>query len=271
MNKLFYLFGFLVIVMLFPSCGNSNQPSSGDYMPEIQLAVIKMPAEAYKQVFVSPIVDSVVVDFSALNLNTLFYRDSLALCAPTQEDTILSDFAQSQLNLLGTNPYVILDNGYAIIDWKWSHFHPLSGAIRNVLYCSPVIYDHKRANPGYSTNRHRNGTLANEEYYLLPLGWQELKTLTSTWALKEGERIEKPEVRYINLTDIEKYGNYKITHKEIRQKYNTENDLHSVRNLYVRDAAMFVDYVEVCDKLQSSYVQTLNQMINNNDFENDHN
>jgi len=252
-------FSICVLIALLVSCKDTNPPSSGDEIQEVQLAIIKISPEMQEQVFVSPLVDSVIVDNK--NLSTLYYGNYLGLCNPAT-DTILAEFTQSQFNILGTSPYLILDNGYAIIDWRWSHFHVLSGVFRNVLFNDAIHL------PGYSTNPNRFYTIVNEEYYLLPYKWQELNDLTATWKLEKGSLIEKPEVRYINLKDIEEYGDYTTNSRDISLRYNVmPNDLQAVYNLYHQDKARFAAYVEEYTKLQSSYVKTLNQMINNNDFE----
>ena len=263
---------FLPLLLILMTCFlyACEQPDTPTVEPALndQLAIIKLPPEMIDRVFVSPIVDSCVVDYASNNVNTLYYGDGLVLCNLTAQDSLFADFAQSQLGITGTNPYVLLANGYAIVDWKWSHFQPLSGDFRSTLFYSPKIYDNKKAQEGYSTNfYYLNGTLANEEYYLLPINWQELSDLTSIWPLLEGQRIIKPEVRYINLKDIEKYGNCQMSNIELSQKYNvTIFDLHSTYQLYLRDVDRFKEYAKECDILQAQYVGVLNQMITNNDL-----
>lgn len=238
-------------------------PSEPDSEVQYQLAIIKMTTEMQERVFVSPIVDSVVVDYvnPTTNLHTLYYGDGLVLCNPTGQDSIWSDFAQSQLKIVGTNPYIPLNNGYAIIDWKWANFQPLSGSFRNVLYSNPKIYNHKKAQMTYSTNSYYlNGFLANEEYYLLSLSWQDLGSLTTIWSMEQGQQIEKPEVRYINIHDIQKYGDLKKDDTDIY-------DINSAYWAYYNNSENFKSYIEERDKLQASYVEVLNRIIHNNDFE----
>lgn len=251
-------------VIVFSSC-NVNQPESTvDEAVKEQLALIKLSPEMGDYVFVSPIVDSCVVDYSKNNLNTLYYGDGLILCNPTNQDSILAEFAQSQLQILGSSPYIVLDNGYAIIDWKWSYFQPLSGVFRSTLFNSPKIYNHKKAQVVYSTNfYYLNGALANEEYYLLPIKWQELTDLTAIWPIQEGQRIAKPEVRYINLEDIEKYGNYKDSYRQ----YFDDGYLQKMYIQYSNDPAALMSAIEKYNVYQSYYIKTLNQMISNNDLD----
>lgn len=264
-TKIYFLIVCLSALLL--SCEkNTNAPSTGggDYVPDAQLAIIKTTPELLEQIFVSPIVDSAVVDYSQTNLITLYYGDRLVLCNPTQQDSILANFARLELKIIGTNPYVMLDNEHAIIDWKWANFHPLSGAYRRTVYSSPKIYDNNMALSGYSTNfSYMNGRLANDEYFLLDTQWQNLTDLTVQWTLAEEQRTEMPEVRYINLKDIEEYGDYKESYKD----YFFGNDLNSVYQTYLRDPEKFKEYSEGIDRVQASYAETLKQMLKNNDME----
>lgn len=263
MKTLRFFVWISVWAIVFSAC-NVNQPEPPDEGIKEQLALIKLSPEMRDYVFVSPIVDSCVVDYSNHNLNTLYFGDGLVLCNPTKEDSILAEFAQSQLRIVGTSPYILLDNGYAIIDWKWSRFQPLSGDFRSTLFNSSKIYNNKRAQEEYSTNFYYfNGTLENEEYYLLPIKWQELSDLTTIWSLQEGQRITKPEVRYVNLEDIEKYGNYQESFKQ----YFEENSLQRMYIQYSISPEDFMSAIKKYNGFQSSYVNTLNQMIINNDFD----
>lgn len=263
MKKLLYQVSIYALIVLVSSCNTTNPPSQDDPVPESQLAIIKLIPEMKEHIFVAPMVDSAAMD-SKSNKAILYYGEGLVLCTPTETDSLLSEFAQTEFKIAGTNPYVMLDNGYAIVDWKWSHFQPLSGAPRNAKYCNPKNLQLV----GYSTNPYRFHMLENEEYYLLSLTWQELNNLNSIWELKEGTRIEKPEIRYINLKDIEKYGNHQVGYKDLVKRYNVlPNDLHALYNLYTKDKALCSSYIEEYDRLQASYVETLDQMINNNELE----
>lgn len=260
MKKSFYQIVACGLLLAVCVCCNGPDPEE---TPETRLAVIKLTQEMQELVWVTPIVDSVTEDYSKGNPSTLHYGDGLALCNPTPTDTIGAEFAQETFGLLGTNPYILLGNGYVVIDWKWAYFLPLSGVFRNVVY---------RSSPNsrnvYSTNPWlNNGNLANEEYYLLSLPWQELTNLNGIWKKGEGTKIETPDVRYIKLADLETYAQIPTGYRAIYKKYNTSNDLFSVINLYKRDIEQFEAYVTEYDQLQSLYIKALNQMITNNDFD----
>ena len=228
-----------------------------------EIAIVKISDKMKEQVFVSPIVDSVVVDYanSIPNLNILYYDDGLVLCNPTGEDSIRADFAKYKLNIIGTNPYISLENGYAVINWKWANFHPLTGAWRRPIYSNPAIINHKQAQMAYSTNySYLNGVLANEEYYLLAINWEEVTDLNAIWPMAQGQQIEKPEIRYIYVMDVQKYGHLKLQNIDVYEPLAAYNE-------YVNNPKGFIEYVEERDRLQSSYVEILNRMINNNDLE----
>lgn len=259
MKKILYISFICTLIGLFSSCNSSNAPTIEKCNPpepavEPQLALIKMSPQLQEQVFVSPVVDSCVIDHSLSNLITLYHGDKLCLCNPTKLDTLLAEFAKTQLGIVGTNPYRLLENGYAIIDWRWTNFQPLSGGFRSCALGG-----------AYSTNDYyQNATLANEEYYLLPIHWQELTDLMAVWNLEEGQQIEKPEVKYINLEDIEQYGEYPVSYKSFF--YDT-NFYYIYAGLYSRDPENFPARIEDLDRYQAAYVETLNQMIRNNDLD----
>lgn len=263
-NKLTISLSRCFLWLLAILCSSCNQKSDPEPTTEEQLAIVKIGSDMYENVFVSPVVDSVHIEHSKGNVYTLYNEDSLALCNLAPLDTLLSEFAQSQFNIIGKSPYIVLDNGYAIIDWKWSYFQALSGAYRETRYTGLKT----NAQHSYSTNAHySNGELANEEYYLLSVKWLELSKLLSNWNISDGLRIEKPEIYYVNLSDIEKYGDYQMTCREISTKYNvTIFDFRTVYNLYLRDVDKFKEYVKECDHLQTQYTETLNRMIKNNDL-----
>lgn len=259
MKKLFYLC-ISAFVIFFSSCGDTNSPLHGDEKPEAQLSIIKISSDIQEQVFVSPIVDSIFLD-SKNYFITLYYGNGLVLCNPTATDEKLMNFAQSQLKIIGTSPYIPLSNDYVIIDWRWANFHPLSGAYRRVLYSEPKA----SMPPGYCVGQR---PIVNEEYYLLPIEWKDLTDITEIWKINEGALTNIPDIRYIALSDIEKYGNYQEGYREIRDRYNiSPNDLFATYNLYLQDTTKCIAYMNEYNQLQSSYVETLKQMITNNDFE----
>ncbi|MBQ9339028.1 MAG: hypothetical protein IJS13_01700 [Paludibacteraceae bacterium] len=254
-TKIFLLLANVSALVLV-SCGKTNHP---DYVPDSQVAIIKLTPELQEHVFVSPIVDSVLK--TSDNRFILYNGVGLALFNPNHNDSILANFVQSEFNILGTNPYVLLENGYAIIDWKWTHFHPLSGELRNTRnnYDNPNTY----MVPFYSTHfPSAPNLLKNEEYYLLSLPWQDLKDLKAIWETNEGQLIDKPEIFYINTNDIEKYGKLSISSKDVPFL-----ELQQIYNLYSKDEVSYCDCVKKMNMLQDLYVETLKQMINNNDID----
>ena len=256
---------FCLVIVLFASCGHTNPPTGENPIDTVlpgELAIIKMSPEMQEKVFVSPIVDYIYRD-SKTGVFTLSYGNGLGLCNPTHADSILTTFAQSELKILGTDPYIMLDNGYAIVDWKWSHFQPLSGTYRLAVHQYSNDLGHSNnekgelSHPGYCADGYFS--VSNEEYYLLPMHWGQLTNLAEVWPMEEGIHIEKPEIRYITFNALRKYGNLKVQ--------DLPKDMYYFHQQFPTDDEAVATSIKECDEAQAAYMQTLNQMINNNDFE----
>ena len=255
----------------------TNNISGGDERIYTELAIVKLTPEMQEHVFVTPIVDHIrkleyirkdSTDGKTYTWDawhggdSLIYTDTLSLCN-TQFGQLYVAFAQQQLGLTGTSPYIMLENGYAIIDWKWSLFHALSGETIQTRNWMPLGGNH------YSTNSYYyNGTLANEEYYLLSIKWEELKDITSVWKVEEGTKIDKPEIKYITLKKLEEYGQAELSYMDIYNKYMASDlNLHYAQMKYSNNTEEGEAFINDVDRLQSFYVETLNKMIENNDIE----
>lgn len=251
--------------MFFASCGHTNPLTNEEPIDTVlpaELAIVKMSQELQEKVFVSPIVDYISRD-SKTGVFTLCYGNGLVLCNPTYTDSVLITFAQSELKILGTYPYIMLDNGYAIVDWKWSNFQPLSGSGRRAVY---LYSDDSGLNnkengklgyPGYCANGYFS--ISNEEYYLLPMNWNQLTNLAEVWPMEEGSRIDKPEIRYITFDALRKYGDLKVQ--------DMPNDMYYFYLNFPKDNEAARTCIKEYDEAQAAYIQTLTLMINNNDFE----
>lgn len=241
-----------------------------------ELALIKVTPEMLDYIFVAPVVDSIVkprywreyMGDGKWNTgemwhgDSLYYSDSLALCNTQFYPDPVIAFAQEQLAITGTNPYILLDNGYAIIDWRWSYFHPLAGEAIQARYFQPL------AGIRYCTNQYYyNGTLANEQYYLLRTSWSELQDLTTVWRMNEGTLVATPDIRYIRLKNIEEYDNSNPLWKEkggIRRRHSSAFD---AQRLYEKDPEKGLTYVQDCNELQEAFVEVINEIIRNKKFE----
>lgn len=164
-----------------------------------------------------------------------------------------------------------MDDGYAIIDWKWRHFHPLFGTTRQATsYDAQSVDYHSNCDTYYNTNESiSNGAIANEEYYLLSIHWNEITNLNAIWRMEDGRKIEKPEIRSIKCSEIEKYGDYTTTISNIRKKYKIDifDGVMAEYYLYSQNMETYINFVNEMELLQSMYVETLNQMINNKYFD----
>ncbi len=261
-NKFNYLI-IGIMCAIFVSCSKSEPEPSVEYppepFPEAQIAIIHLSPEMHNRVFVSPVVDSIQED-NAGTYRTLFYDTLLAL-SNTQMGHKAISYAEEQLGILGSNPYIMLDNSYAIIDWKWAMFHPLSGEYISTRYWDAFAGD------AYSTNPEYSPFITNEKYYLLDMTWSDLKDLKKTWKLPEGTSIEKPQVMFINLKKIEEYGNSQMSRANLRDKYSTTNiSVREAYTLFSKDKNTASEYVKSCDELQDFYVSTLKEMIKNGDL-----
>ncbi|MBQ7449425.1 MAG: hypothetical protein IJS73_06445 [Paludibacteraceae bacterium] len=247
---------FCTVIALCATCKKNNvslaeEPSDEILSPE--LAIIKVSPDMLKYVLVTPIVDSVKMD-NGRGVSTLYYGKSLSLYNPTESENNIADFANSVLKIVGTTPYILLKNGYAIFDWKWTHYQALSGEFREALYRTP-------SESQYYSTRHPN--ISNEEYYLLNVEWNDLKDISAVWSLDEGIKIENPEIRITNLKKLSEYSHNMLD----AEKYKREFDLTDVYDKYKKEPANIDKYVKERDTYQQLCVDVLNQMIDNNDFE----
>ena len=261
-NKFNYLI-IGIMCAIFVSCSKSEPEPSVEYPPEplseAQIAIVNVSSEMKNHIFMSPVVDSIKSD-NAGKYYTLFYDTLLAL-SNTQAKQPAISYAEKQLGIIGSTPYIMLDNSYAIIDWKWAMFHPLSGEYISTRYWDAFAGD------AYSTNPEYNTFITNEKYYLLDMTWSDLKDLKKTWKLPEGTRIEKPQVMFINLKKIEEYGNSQMSRANLRDKYSTTNiSVREAYTLFSKDKNTASEYVKSCDELQDFYVSTLKEMIKNGDL-----
>jgi len=246
---------FCAVIALCTSCKKADEPSveePADIILSPKLAIIKMFPEMQKYILATLVVDSVTTDAKSL-ISTLHYCDSISLFNPTETEVKLAEFAQSKLGILGTKPYILLDNGYAIVDWKWTHYQALSGEFREVLFWTPL------AGKYYSTI---HSQILNEEYYLLNETWESLTDLSQVWQLDDGAKMQKPEIRVISLERLSKYNN-----KLDAEKHKYIFDLIDVYSLYIQNPANIDNYIKERNSYQQLCVDVLNQMIENNDFE----
>ena len=260
MKNTFYYFIIGTICAIFVSCSKSEPEPSVEYppepSPEAQIAIIHLSPEMHNRVFVSPVVDSIQLD-NAGKYRTLFYDTLLAL-SNTQMGHKAISYAEEQLGILGSNPYIMLDADYAIVDWKWAMFHPLSGEVISARYSTSYAGNSYAINPG---------SITNEKYYLLDMAWSDLKDLKKTWKLPEGTSVEKPQVMFINLKKIEEYGNSQMSRANLRDKYSTtEMSVREAYMLFCKDKNTASDYVKSCNELQDYYILTLKEMIKNNNL-----
>ena len=271
-------FSFIIIAAaIITACNSTNPPENktSDEAVHQELAIIRLSPQMREQVLVSPIAEYIrkpeVLRIDSSDGNTyfwdlwqgdsLYYKDTLALANAQFIPLNMLSTAQQQLGLSGTNPYILLDNDFAIIDWKWRSFIALSGSGVSVRQWLPLSGNSYSTNPYYN-----NGFIANEEYYLINMKWEELEDISSTWNITEGKHIDKPEVRYIKLDKLKEYNASEFTDIEDKYLY-AEYNISEIYNALSKDNDSGLDFITQNNKAQEICVQTLNKIIKNNDFD----
>lgn len=249
---------FCVVIIFCTSCKKSSeQNNEPDIKAEVVLMVIKLSPELEEHVLAIPMVDSILWD----NGKRIFcYSNTLALSPTTySEDSTLAEFAEKQLDVLGHKPYILLEEGYAIIDWRWTYYHSLSGDMRHTL---EQTYN-PRHNKYYLIGLE---DFENEEYYLLPHKWTDITDLMTTWSINVGSLVnyEKMEVRSVRLNFLDSVGDDK---RHYSYKYVDMRDIRTMYRYYNKtDAEAFNNYIEQLDNMQLFYVEKLNAVIKNKEL-----
>lgn len=261
-NKLNFL---LICVFGLIACSKEepNQGGTGgsvDQMVDYQLTIIKMTPELQDRILVTPIVDSVEILRPSYE-KKLYYADVLALCNLTHHDTLLAELAQSEYDLVGSSPYILLEDGYAIIDWKWGYFHPLSGQLRSAVHA-------KNFDGIYAYRSNIDAEIYNEVFYLLPIHWKELTSLTAKWDMATGTKTDDLITYHIKVKNIESYGNLNTSFFNVQTQYGFDPSVLSLNAIYeMADKEQALAYRKALDELQNEYVKTLNLMIQNKDLD----
>ena len=162
------LLGVIAISIIFPSCKSGQNEPEPAVLDEV--VIVKMDKNWQEGLIVSPIILSAKIE-QTNSQTVLTYGDSLSLCNTQLSDLKYSDFAQNELDVLNFSPYIMLNNGYAIIHWRWRYFFS---------FASPLIYatDATVFSPIPSIN---NGEVTNNEFYYIATAYQHLKSLKQQW------------------------------------------------------------------------------------------
>lgn len=246
---------FCIFATFLTACGTDPDPN----YPLNSLVIVKMNEHLEDGFVVSPI----VLDVRNAKQNTngaskvVTYGDSLALTNASAFSHECLNFVQTDLNLLESSPYILLENGYAIVSWRWRYF---------ISYAAPYVYCYNE-NPlswiGFSYMRvNNNGRVENEEFYVIPVLYTDMTDLKKEWPLTDGQRIARPEVLYITPEQIDKYR--KQTYKSV---YNDGLDMLQCFNVYRKNSGDGMAYAHMYDSIEAIYVSAINDMIIKNKLE----
>ena len=265
MKKIIKTYCICLLCAVFTSCNTSNSPTMGNEETAIlsEYAVIKLDESYRNKILVSPLLHSLIKNQKTNYVTFLSYSKDTLVLPNTQFDkamhlnNVMVDFFQDQLKLTGTSPYISLEGGYVIVDWKWRHFHPIA-ADRIYAISDDLEQDYMSYSPYPNYN---NGAISNEKFYLLDKTWSELDNLRNVWSVDVGKLITKPIVRYITIDKLDKYrrdsDNVKITGLQLYDAYKKSKEGTDVCNKFIARG----------DSLEAIYVETLNKMIKAGDFE----
>ena len=167
MKKLIFI---NILAVSFTACSSIIEPK-----PAIldEVVIVKMDSNWVKGLIVSPLILSADVEKTHYQ-TVLTYGDSLSLCNTQLSNLQYGDFAQKELDVLKFSPYILLNNDYAIIHWRWRYFFPFS---------SPLIYamDTTIFSPIQSM-------VANCDFYYIETDSCHLNSLKQQWPLSLGKK-----------------------------------------------------------------------------------
>lgn len=267
-NNIFHNLQLLLlgVVAMFLCISCSNLPPVIDDEPMwAEIAIIKLDESQLHKTMVSPFLYTIERDkdyYTVLSYST----DSLFIVNSQVQDGLwekdLVRFAQDKLHILGTNPYIVLNNGYAVVNWRWRQFHPIaadwihingSDSTQHIYQYSPY--------PGYN-----NGMTTNEQFYLLDERWEGLTDLHHIWSSKDGQLIEKPEIRYVQIRKLDAYRKDTIDPNLLTgdiQKW----EFLPIAKCYNTTGALLDEYTQLYDSIENVYVSVLNDIIKDEKFD----
>ena len=253
--KSVYLLWLVLLLISISSCDNPQPPIEPDSSAEY--AVIKIDSALFNNIIVSPILRSISWgEHTKYNTVLVYNEDTLAL-PNTQayengynpHDGMIK-FFQDHLKLTGTSPYIQLEGGYAIVDWKWRTYHPIAA---DWIY---ITIDSHKLPDGYSPYWRYN---ENEKFYLLDKKWSELTDLREMWLTAEVDLFNRPEIIYISIEKIDSYRGESsgvitdgLKLSKVYREY-LDNGINACNTL-----------ISKYDSLETIFVETLNEMIRKN-------
>ena len=257
---------FLLLLLSFIclSCEKSKyNPESGGYYavgPTYCLTIVKFlnNEHANKVILQNPIkeynsIDGLYEYFenSDLYLNIALRNDLNSYCGL---GISLVNWADEQMQISGSSPYIPLTDGYYLVDWKWHQLHPISSRIQS----RPKNF-----------NNH-----FSKHCFLTDIDWQDVQNLTDGYSssLYTQNVYGLVEIIRVYLTELDRYYNdVKRIHP-----YSCYGGIYYNDGMCFEDAWMYYEYgdcshsgkthltyIAYCDSLQTVYQQRLIELIDN--------
>lgn len=253
-------FLFFILMIILYSCTTINSPQEPTVLTEY--ALIKMDDSLLNKIIVSPLLDSVCRDYSNYTETVLFYNTDTLCLSNSQVSQYVSseliDFANQHLGIIGTNPYTKLDNGYVLVNWKWKHFHPMVADWIVANHINKKLEYYYSPNPNYN-----NGRVLNEKFYLIDEQWGNITNISWIWSISKRIELQRKEIRYISIKALDEYRGSQSAMQRGEYYMNVLNAF----SLYSSDIKKYKEYIILCDSMENIYINTLNKMIRNNDFD----
>ena len=142
-------FLILLLSFLFLSCEKSKynpeyDPPFADWGPPSFVTIVKFSnnEHANKVILQNPIKEYDEDNNRYVYYNNLYLNIRLGSYSWNGVSTSLANWADEEMQIAGSSPYIPLTDGYYLIDWKWHQLHPISArSIRFDLY-ENHIYRH---------------------------------------------------------------------------------------------------------------------------------
>ena len=168
-------------------------------------------------------------------------------------DTELVNWADEQMQLAGSSPYIPLADGYYLIDWKWHELHPISVLAQS----QQEVYDNH----------------INKHCFLTDIDWHDLQSLTEGYSASlYTQNVCSLEIIRVDLYALDAcYNDVQRIHP-----YSCYGGIYYNDGMCFEDAWMYYEYgdcshsgkthltyIAYCDSLQSVYQQRLIELIDN--------
>ena len=257
-NARFFLILLLGFICL--SCEHPKyDPKSGGGVagPYSFLTIIKFSynEHANKVILQNPIKEYDEENNRYVYYNNLYLNICLGSYSGNGVSTSLVNWADEQMQIAGSSPYIPLTDGYYLIDWKWHQLHPISA--RSIITQSDL----------YENHIHRH-------CFITDIDWQDLEHLTYGY---DASLYTQPVNNLVEIIRMYLYSLDAYYHDIKRGQYVCYNySIYSNEGMCWNNAYAYYKrgdctdsgktyrtYIAFCDSLQTVYQQRLIELINN--------